>query len=252
MDLGAPATNPGWWGVPLLFAYIGDEDHYQEAYAQLMAQMEKPQDLFTLSASLRSALAAPDFLDVNYLVKRSEQLLSEPPPPFGGPKSFGGRPPPPRVEFLQPGARPRPEGPGRPPGPRGVPWYPKQLGLYLSGLAHFRAGEFEQAAQRLREATQDRTSYVKPMAQPALAMAYYCAGKPAEAKQMLALAADTIEEKTDDVLDSTVGFMPLPWFDWIESLMLYREATLLLTGKDQLEDLGLKDMEQRARTVLQP
>ena len=238
--------------MPLLFAYTGDEDHYREAYSQLMAQMGKAQDLFTLSASLRSALVAPDSLDVNYLVKRSEQLLTEPPTLPGGPKSFGGRPPPPRVEFSQPGARLRPEGPGRPPGPRGMPWYPKQLGLYLSGLAHYRAGEFEQAITRLREATTDSSSYVKPMAQPTLAMAYYRVGKPTEAKQMLALAAETIEEKTDDVLDSTVGFMPLPWFDWIETLMLYREATLLLTGRSQLEDLGLQDMEQRARTVLQP
>src|SRR5262249_45071243 len=49
MDLGAPATNPGWWGVPLLFAYTGDQHHYREAYAQLSAQMGKAQDLFTLS-----------------------------------------------------------------------------------------------------------------------------------------------------------------------------------------------------------
>jgi len=83
-------------------------------------------------------------------------------------------------------------------------------------------------------------------------MAYFRIGKSTEAKQMLALAAETIEEKTDDVLDSTVGFMPLPWFDWIECLMLYQEANRLITGKDQLEDLGLQDMEQRARTVLRP
>jgi len=94
MDLGAPATNPGWWGVPLLFAYTGDEEHYRDAYAQLLAQLGKSQDSFTLLASLRSCLATPESLDVNYLVKRSEQLLAEPPSGQGGSRSFGGRPPP--------------------------------------------------------------------------------------------------------------------------------------------------------------
>lgn len=133
-----------------------------------------------------------------------------------------------------------------------MPWYPKQLGLHLSGLAHYRAGHFEQAIKLLRDAIAEEDSFVKPMAQPVLAMACFRAGKTAEAKQMLSLASETIEEKLDDILDSALGFMPLPWFDWIESLVLYREATQLMTGTNQPEDLGLQAVEQRARAVLQP
>src|SRR5262245_10702447 len=44
--------------------------------------------------------------------------------------------------------------------------------------------------------------------------------------------------------------MPIPWFDWLECLMFYREARLLLTGSAPAEDPRLRTVRERALAAL--
>ena len=50
--------------------------------------------------------------------------------------------------------------------------------------------------------------------------------------------------------DRPVGALPLPWFDWIECVVLFREANILITGFAPPDDPRLRSIEQRAQNSL--
>jgi len=49
-----------------------------------------------------------------------------------------------------------------------------------------------------------------------------------------------------EVARGPVGSMPIPWFDWIECLVLFREAKILITGFAPPDDPRLREVEARA------
>jgi hypothetical protein len=123
--------------------------------------------------------------------------------------------------------------------------------LYVAGLAHYRAGQFDDAVARLRQAMDDRGWRERSIAYPALAMAYHRAGRADAAKEALASAEAAIDQWTQEMLNAPVGRMPLLWFDWIECRLLYREATIRLTGFTPADDPRLRTLQQRAQAAIQ-
>jgi serine/threonine protein kinase/Flp pilus assembly protein TadD len=243
MELGAPANNSGWWGVPQLFLYTGDVKHYRQACAQLLQQMEKSSDSLSVLVAVRSCLAAPEpTADPAELARRVEKLLLEMPERSSGPPFFEGRPP----AAPQPG--PTKDGPGKQPGfPKRMAWFPRAPTLYVTGLAHYRAGKYDTSLQRLREAQTVEPGWPLPVViYPVLAMAHHRAGQADQARQALASAEKAIDQWTVRMLQGGVGTAPFPWFDWIECLLLYREARVLITGSAPPGDPRLDTMERHA------
>ncbi len=70
-------------------------------------------------------------------------------------------------------------------------------------------------------------------------------------RETLAAAEQSINQWTQEMLDRPVGVMPLPWFDWIECLVLFREASIVITGYAPPDDPRLRIIEQRAQNALQ-
>jgi hypothetical protein len=78
-------------------------------------------------------------------------------------------------------------------------------------------------------------------------MAYHRASRGDDAREALAAAGKLIDQWTEEIASSPVGGrLPIPWFDWIEYLLLYREATILITGSPPADDPRLRAIEQRA------
>lgn len=247
LTLGAPANNPAWWGTPQLFAYTGDQNSYREVCSQLLQQLERASDSFSPAVGIRSCLVSSvPAADPADLARRAERLLRELPPPTGF-VWFGGRQPPfrPDPAALGPGLTPRPL--------RGAMWLPRSLALYVAGLAHYRAGDHELAIQRLRESLTAEPGFPgRSLSYPALAMALHRAGQIADAEAALAAAGRAIDRWTEDILRGPLGWLPVPWFDWLELLHLYREAHLLLKGLAPPDDPRLETITRQAATALEP
>ena len=234
-------------------------------------------------AAIRSyVMAREPFADPVNLATQAEALLAvainapsrprESPdggsrPPFEPPKdeNFGrfrpgaednGQPPPPppNDQFGPPGLR-RPDdrerdrSHGPPPHERGVN-HPLGAVMYITGLAHYRAGEFQQAIERFQEALTDRRWIAREIIYPTLAMAYHRNGQAEEAREAFATSAKAIDGWTDKMLNGSVGTLPFPWFDWIEVKLLHSEASVLLTGFTPAEDPRIRQIEARAMAAI--
>jgi tetratricopeptide (TPR) repeat protein len=142
--------------------------------------------------------------------------------------------------------------PGRPPGgPPGDPdarqiRFPRGVTLYTTGVALYRAERYGEAIAKLRDATEDDHWPHSAIALPALAMAYHRNGDADEARQTLAKAEQEIDSLIGAIEQGPIGSMPIPWFDWIECLLLHREASILLTGFAPADDPRLREVRQRA------
>jgi tetratricopeptide (TPR) repeat protein len=125
--------------------------------------------------------------------------------------------------------------------------------LYVAGLAHYRAGQYDQAVERLREsATMDPNWNGRAINYPALAMAYHRLDKADEARQALASAENAIDGWTEAMVAGPVGKMPIPWFDWLECRHFYQEAKQLITGSPPPDDPRLRVIRERALAALVP
>jgi hypothetical protein len=81
---------------------------------------------------------------------------------------------------------------------------------------------------------------------PVLAMAYHRAGRLDETRQTLGEAAKDLDQRLDAIQQGEVGSMPGLWYDFVEYLLLYHEATELITSSPSAEDPRLGSIEKRA------
>jgi serine/threonine protein kinase/uncharacterized protein HemY len=132
-------------------------------------------------------------------------------------------------------------------------WYT----LYVLGAAQYRAGKFPEAVRRLRRSLAAAPNYpARALNYPVLAMAYHRLNRPAEARQALEEAARAIDQWTreryetrgkDWVIDlGAEASWPVPWWDWLECRLLYREARLLIDGALPPDDARLGVLRARA------
>jgi tetratricopeptide (TPR) repeat protein len=123
--------------------------------------------------------------------------------------------------------------------------------LYIAGLAHYRAGQYDQAVDRLNASLAREPSWpARAINYPALAMAYHRLGKAAEARQALDSAEKAIDGWTEAMYQGPVGGMPIPWTDWLECRLLYREAKRLITGSAPPSDPRLRAIQDRTLAAL--
>lgn len=122
---------------------------------------------------------------------------------------------------------------------------------YVTGLAHYRANEFDLAIQRLQEALQSSNWSASEIAYPALAMAFHRNGQAKEARSAFKASEEMLDKWTQDMLNGPVGRMPFPWFDLIEFKLIHAEASVLLTGFTPAEDPRLRELETRALEAIQ-
>jgi WD40 repeat protein/serine/threonine protein kinase len=105
---------------------------------------------------------------------------------------------------------------------------PQEAGrLFVLGLAHYRAGEWEPARQRLQEAA-DADPRRAWLCWPALALAEHRLGHTAEARRWLDRAAAWRGEESRRI-EASAGFAPEA--SWPDFLILYAEADALLNGR---------------------
>jgi eukaryotic-like serine/threonine-protein kinase len=135
-----------------------------------------------------------------------------------------------------------------------VQWY-----LRVLGLAHYRAGQYEEAVWRLREslwpdANSGRINY------PVLAMAYHRLGRRDEARKALDEAGGAIDRWTEEMYQSglghweihqgATGFWPFGWLEWLECQLHYREARALLGLPPPPDDVRLRVLRARSFAAL--
>jgi hypothetical protein len=130
-------------------------------------------------------------------------------------------------------------------------WLPHGADLYVAGWAHFRAGQFDDAISLLEQACAEDAGWrFRGVVYPVLAMAYQRSGQGDAARETLAAAERSINQWTLEMSNCPLGVTPLPWFDWIECLVLFREASIVITGFAPPDDPRLRVIEQRAQNAL--
>ncbi len=129
--------------------------------------------------------------------------------------------------------------------------------FYVLGVAQYRAGQYEQAAQRLRESLTAEPDWSGgALSYAVLAMAHHRLGHASEARQALDAAAEAIDRWTRQRYDAegpewvhhqgATAEWPITWWDWLECQIYYREAKLLIDGVAVPEDPRLQVMRARA------
>lgn len=131
--------------------------------------------------------------------------------------------------------------------------------LYALGLAHYRAGQHEQAVERLEEslAADPGEWSFRTLGYSPLAMARHRLGQTAEARKSLGAALRVLDHWTEQMYRSppetrwvhhlgATGRWEIPWFDWLEGHLYYREAKLLIDGSAPPDDPRLHVLRARA------
>jgi serine/threonine protein kinase/Flp pilus assembly protein TadD len=134
-------------------------------------------------------------------------------------------------------------------------WY----ALYALGLAHYRAGQHEQAVRRLRESlAADQMEWsVRNLSYAGLAMAHHRLGQTAEARDALKAAARALDHWTEEMYRhpgdthwvfhlGATAYWPVMWWDWLEGHLYYREAKLLIDGSAPPDDPRVHVLRARA------
>lgn len=163
-----------------------------------------------------------------------------------GPPPDGRLGPPPDGNF---GPRDRP---GSPPPMHARGPQPRGANLYVAGLAYYRAGKYELALEKLNESLTASGWPGQMIVSPALAMVYFRLNREAEAKEALAKTQRTIDKWTESVVAGGSQALPVPWFDWIECNLLFREASLLVNKAVPTQDPRLYQIEKQTELSIQP
>jgi tetratricopeptide (TPR) repeat protein len=104
-------------------------------------------------------------------------------------------------------------------------------------LALYRAEAFPQAAAEAEEARRMHPRWLGGAGNNlVLAMAQERLGRTAHARQTLASAERVLDGWSQHLASAGAGSFPVPWLDWLECHILYREAKLQIDGRPAPED----------------
>ena len=256
IELGVPADNPANWGIPQLFLMNGDIANYREYCLTMLQQSEQLNESPSIALIRSCVLATEPVGDPKLLAQQAlEAVTSADRGPVGSLQNlFFPRPEPPAPQsHKRPPQRKVPPQRKGPP-PRNTHWrkeYPRGASLYTTGIALYRAGRYDEAISNLRKATGDEHWRARAIVYPVLSMAYQRAGDADQARAAFATAEQKIDSWIDDIQQGPIGSMPILWFDWIECLLLHREASILLTGFAPADDPRLRGIQQRAQQLIE-
>lgn len=271
LSLGVEPTGSEWVGVPALFALVGDQQQYEQLRGDLLARMQDgeglpPGDLrgcllapLEREAARRVADVAQEYADRDDRPPRDPLGLGLGGPPRNRrgerrpPDGPEGREPPPLRGPFDLGGPPRRDpgdGPRKPGGRGGPQGEPRGVLTYVAGWSWTRASYHRRAVGVLERAKRDSSWPARDIVDPVLAMALHHMGEDEQAKQMLEQADASYDRWVEDLLRDPVGQTPILWFDWVEFLVMRREATELLTGEPPADDPRLAQLHQRARATL--
>lgn len=248
IELGAPANNPSWWGVPQLCYYAGEMDAYNEVCTRMREQMKTTDDAGHYSMAVRAICMEPrNPEDIQAMAFRMEAFLFEEmehernrdrfgPPHDRGPGGPGGG------RLGIPGDRKSP--------PPGGPRMKEDILRYATGVANYRAGDARRAISVLVDIRSgDKISQFGHIASPVLALAYHQQGRTEEAIQELAI--------TEKAIDSWLTSMRLsiedpdyPWFDFVEMSVWYREAYQAVMKREPPVDERIDEFSRQVELML--
>ncbi len=227
LALGAPANNPGWWGVPQVCVYAGHDAGYRKAFETLDRQWRDSEDPALVTFATRSLCLRPLCRETAHeLALRMEDVMRVrgPGPGRGSVSNFSA----PITAFLS----------------REIQWYAR-------GLAQYRSGDAAEALQSFRRL--DRpwvTPLFRQLAAPARAMAYYETNQVSEAEQTLEYAGHAIDGWIAALDAGEPGRFPLAWFDFLECWLLHREASGRIRGEPPAADARLAEFEQQVLAAI--
>jgi serine/threonine protein kinase len=148
----------------------------------------------------------------------------------------------------RPGSRGGTIGRGGPNGRSRAEFLPMAIKHYVTGWAQLRAGNFERAIEHLQLAGQDRQWPDSDLVHGLVAIAQYKLGQEELAIESLD-RADQAVDRVMSRLDSDPKSIRL-WFDFVERLLVHREATQLITGSLPRADPRMIAVQQDARVLL--
>ncbi len=119
--------------------------------------------------------------------------------------------------------------------------------LYILGRAHYRNGQMELAIRRLQEGLNlPDPRPLSELAHPVMALAYYKMGRFEEARHSLKKAEERLDDWTRQRLEGVdepwvvhggaASNWPVPWWDYLECQLSYREAFRMIEGKEPAAD----------------
>ena len=250
MRLEAPIDSRQWEGAAAIFRLTGREDDYRTMYSRFMTPKDDASQPLSLT-SIRSCLIAPaSESDAQRLAADVETLLDRPDGPPGPPDGFQGGPA--DSEFERDRFdREREFGPGEPGrGPGGPPFRdhaPRSVMEYVAAWANLRAGNDRKALEYLDSASPSRGPG-GDMVHSLRAIALNRLADNEEAVESLRRADEALDRMIQGMQDSAAD--QRPWIDFVEMVLLHREATLAVTGKKIGLDPRIKQTQQRMRETL--
>jgi eukaryotic-like serine/threonine-protein kinase len=121
--------------------------------------------------------------------------------------------------------------------------------LYVAGWAHLRAGNIEQAIQRL-EQSNDAEWFGKGIAYPLIAIAHHRAGRADNAVKAFQQSQALLDRWLNESVSRQSGAPMIPWIDWIEFLLNHREASIVVKGHTPADDPRFRQLELAADTAI--
>ncbi len=214
MRLEAPIDSRQWEGAAAIFRLTDRDDDYRTMYSRLMTPIEKVSQPLSLT-SIRSCLIAPaNQIDAQRLAADAETLFN------------------------------RAEGP---PGPGGLSFRdhaPRSVMQYVAAWANLRAGE-DRKSLEFSESVSQAWGPSSEMAHSLRAIALHRLGRSDEALEALKLADIALERSIRESVESIED--QRPWIDFVEMVLLHREATLVVTDKEIGLDPRIEDAQRKTR-----
>lgn len=213
VEIGFPIEQAELNGVPQILLYAGRSD----AYETLLQELRQSDTEVPFAVSARGQLVGS--LSPNRaaeLANQMEQMLSK---TFDSDASSGPLNKRQRYAKIYYG-----------------------VNLYVAGLAHLKAGDYQQALHRLEE-TNHANWFGRGIAKPLIAIAHHRMGNADDAVQSFEESQVFLDRMLDESIERSKGSPSMPWIDWIEFLIHHREASIVVKGHTPAADPRFQQLQ---------